>query len=160
PTDKNGGNPWLEIQTTLDQAGEAIEKQIISALAHIPAGGGEHSFENLLQQNVYFKTVDILGNPALDGLPSTPVLLPSTASSLTPYFQSMLDSFLWRGFSPFADAEQLNAITANITHYIGSHAGAINWGGPYPFEGKVETSNDAKAAAVIAQRASILLTAE
>src|SRR5262249_7301906 len=45
PTDKNGGNPWLEIQTTLDQAGEAIEKQIISALAHIPAGGGEHSFE-------------------------------------------------------------------------------------------------------------------
>src|SRR5690606_28807772 len=32
--------------------------------------------------------------------------------------------------------------------------------GAYPFEGKVETTNDAKAAAVIAQRASILLTAQ
>jgi integrating conjugative element protein (TIGR03756 family) len=160
PEDKNGGNAWFEINATLDQAGEIAEKEIIPGLAHAPAGGGQHGFENPLQQNVYFKEVDIIGNPALSVLPGTPTLLSSAASSLTPYFQSMLDSALWRGFPPEADAEQVSAITTDVTHYIGSNAGAINWGGAYPFEGKVETTNDAKAAAVIAQRASILLTAK
>lgn len=160
PEDKNGGNPWFEINNSLDLAGEVVEKQIIASLAHVPAGGGQHGFENPLQQNVYFKEVDILGNPALSVLPNTPTLLMSTASPFLPYFQSMPDSVLWRGFSPAADAEQASAVVTDITHYIGNSAGAINWGGAYPFEGKVETTNDAKAAAVIAQRASILLTAQ
>lgn len=158
-TDKNGGNPWVEINTTLDQAGEVTEKEIIATIAHAPAGGGQHGFENPLEQNVFFKEVDIIGNPALSVLPTTPVLLPSTAAVLQPYFQSMVDSALWRGFSPQAVPEQADAVTEDITHYVGSSGGSINWGGAYPFEGKVETTNDAKAAAVIAQRASILLTA-
>jgi hypothetical protein len=45
---------------------------------------------------------------------------------------------------------------ADIPHHIG--VGLINWGGLYPHEGKVATSNDAKAAAVIAQRAGDLIT--
>ncbi len=160
PTDKNGGNPWVEIKDTLDQAGKIAQQEIITSLAHVKPGGGQHGFENPLQQNVYFKEVDIIGNPALPLLPSTPALLPSTASPLKPYFQSMLDSALWRGFAPQAEPEQAAALREDITHFIGSNGGAINWGGTYPFEGKVETSNDAKAAAVIAQRASILLTAK
>ena len=40
----------------------------------------------------------------------------------------------------------------DIMHTIGK--GATVWGGAYPFEGKVITGNDAKAAAVIAQRAA------
>ncbi|HVV67993.1 MAG TPA: TIGR03756 family integrating conjugative element protein [Gammaproteobacteria bacterium] len=160
PTDKNGGNPWLEINETLDQAGEIAEKEIISAIAHTKAGGGQHGFENPLQQNVYFKEVDVIGNPALTVLPSTPALLPSTAIPLKPYFQSMLDSALWRGFSPQAEPEQADAVIEDTTHYVGSNASAINWGGAFPFEGKVETTNDAKAAAVIVQRASNLLTAQ
>ncbi len=159
PTDKNGGNPWFEINETLDQAGAIAEKEIISALAHTKAGGGQHGFENPLQQNVYFKEVDIIGNPAVSILPSTPMLLPSSATPLKPYFQSMLDSALWRGFPPQAEPEQADAVIEDITHYIGSNGSAINWGGAFPFEGKVETTNDAKAAAVIAQRASNLLTA-
>lgn len=159
-TDKNGGNAWLEMNDTIDQAGKVAEQEIIAGLAHVKAGGGQHGFENPLQQNVYFKEIDIVGNPALSLLPTTPALLPSTADPLKPYFQSMLDSGLWRGFPPQAEPEQAAALTTNITHFIGNSGGAVNWGGAYPFEGKVETSNDAKAAAVIAQRASILLTAQ
>lgn len=160
PTDKKGGNPWIEMDGTIDQVGKVAQQEIISTLSHVKAGGGQHGFENPLQQNVFFKEVDIVGNPALLLLPTTPALLPSTAHPLNPYFQSMLDSVLWRGFPPHATPEQAYALTANITHFIGSRNGAINWGGTYPFEGKVVTSNDAKAAAVIAQRASILLTAK
>lgn len=158
PTDKNGGNPWVEINDTLDQAGKIAEQEIVTKLAHVKVGGGEHDFENPLQQNVYFKEVDIVGNPALPLLPTMPVLLLSTSNPLKPYFQSMVDSALWRGFAPEAGPEQAAALTEDITHFIGCSGGAINWGGAYPFEGKVETTNDAKAAAVIAQRASILLT--
>lgn len=159
-TDKNGGNPWVEMNDTIDQAGKIAEQEIIAAIAHVKAGGGQHGFENPLQQNVYFKEVDIVGNPALPLLPTALALLPSSAVPLKPYFQSMLDSALWRGFAPQAEPEQATALTADITHFIGSDGGTINWGGAYPFEGKVETSNDAKAAAVLAQRASILLTAQ
>jgi hypothetical protein len=65
---------------------------------------------------------------------------------------------LWRGFPPFALPEQAYATANALTRYIGKDAGLVNWGSAVPFEGKIQTSNDAKAAAVIAQRASNLIT--
>ena len=85
-------------------------------------------------------------------LPTTPALLPSVAIPLIPYFQSMLDSTLWRGFPPLALPEQAYAYGADITHYVGS--GATSGVALIPYEGKTFAGNDAKAAAVIAQRAS------
>lgn len=156
---KPGDNPWLEINATVDQAGQLAEKSIVSSLAKAPAGGGQHSFQTPLEQNTFFKEVDVIGNPALAALPTDPVLLSSVATPLKPYFQSMLDSMLWRGFPPEAEPEQAYAIGASIARYIGNSGGAVTWGSAVPTEGKVATSNDAKAAAVIAQRAGNLLTA-
>ena len=150
-------NPWLEINTTLDIASAEAQIGLIYALTGMVAGGGQHSFHQPMEQHVYFKEVDIIGNPALPILPTTPVLLPTAAIPLFPYFQSMLDSVLWRGFPPLAIPEQTLALGEDVIHTIGK--GTTVWGGVYPFEGKVITGNDRKAAAVIAERASQLLTA-
>lgn len=152
-----GDNPWLEMKVTLDTAAAEVQIGLISALTGLIAGGGQHSFHQPTEQPVFFKEVDVIGNPAIATLPTTPVLLSSAAIPLQPYFQSMLDSVLWRGFPPLAIPEQTVAYGEDMTHTVGK--GATVWGGTYPFEGKVMTGNDAKAAAVIAQRASQLLTA-
>ena len=54
--------------------------------------------------------------------------------------------------------EQADAVVQNMTHTIGS-LGLIHWGGVFPYQGKVISNNEAKAAAVIGFRASHLLTA-
>ncbi len=155
---KSDDNPWLEMRTTLDAAGAKAQSAMVSTLTNDTVGGGQHKFNNPLQENTFFKEADVIGNPALTALPKTPVLLSSTATPLKPYFQSMLDSALWRGFSPQADAEQAYAAGVALVRYIGTQGGMITWGTALPYEGKVETSNDAKAAAVIAQRAGNLIT--
>jgi integrating conjugative element protein (TIGR03756 family) len=156
--DKAGVNPWTEINLSLDQAGKVAQQQIISGLTGFDAGNGNHSLGDVHEQNVFFKEVDIIGNPALAVLPGALPLLPYTAIPLMPYYQSMLDSAAWRGLPQIktTQAEEAYAMIANIQHHVG--AGLINWGGIYPHEGKVATSNDAKAAAVIAQRAGDLIT--
>ncbi len=70
----------------------------------------------------------------------------------------MLDSAAWRGFPQLktTQLEEAYAMVADIQHHIGT--GLIYWGGIYPHDGKVSTSNDAQAAAVIAQRAGDLIT--
>jgi len=156
---KPGENPWTEVNLSLDKAGSIAQKQIVSSLSGFDVGSGQHSISDAHEQNVFFKEADIIGNPALSVLDNSD-LLPSTASSLTPYYQSMLDSAAWRGFPQLktTQIEEAYAMIADIQHHVGT--GLNYWGGIYPHEGKVTTSNDAKAAAVIAQRAGDLITSE
>lgn len=155
---KAGDNPWTEIKYTLDQAGQAAENQIVSSLIDLNAGSGQHSFDNVHEQNIFFKEVDVIGNPALAVIPSSLGFLPSAAIPLLPYYQSMLDTATWRGLPQVKTPlmEEAYAVVADVDHHIGSFP--INWGGIYPHEGKVTSSNDAKAAAVVAQRAGDLIT--
>lgn len=154
---KPGDNPWTEINATLDQAGKEAEQQIVASLSHDDAGSGQHSYASAHEQNTFFKQADVVGNPGLVAM-NQPELLSSTATPMSPYYQSMLDAAMWRGFPnvPPALAEEALAMGANFKYHIGS--GLINWGGLYPHEGKVATTNDAKAAAVIAQRSADLTT--
>ncbi len=154
---KPGENPWSEMNVSLDKAGAVAQTKIVSLLSDFDVGSGQHSISDIHEQNIFFKEADIIGNPALSVLNNSD-LLPSTASSLAPYYQSMLDSAAWRGFPQLktTQLEEAYAMIANIQHHIGTRS--INWGGIYPHEGKVTTSNDAKAAAVIAQRAGNMIT--
>lgn len=158
---KAGDNPWFEINNTVDAASTPIQQTEVSTLTGFSAGSGNHSFANVDEQNVFFKEVDVIGNPGLVILDhSAPgIVLPSTAIPLKPYYSSMMDAPSWRGLPQMKMtlAEEAYAAVADITNHIGSLL--IDWGGLYPHEGKVETSNDAKAAAVIAQRATDLTTA-
>jgi integrating conjugative element protein (TIGR03756 family) len=150
-------NPWVEADKIIDTASEPIQQVIIHSMTGNDAGSGNHSAQDPHEQNVIFKEVDVIGNPALTLIPEHG-LLPSTATPWLPYFQSMTDSLLWRGLPPAALPEEGMALGLNLAHHIGS--GLTNWGGIYPHEGKVLSDNDVKASAVMAARAADLLTNE
>jgi integrating conjugative element protein (TIGR03756 family) len=152
---KPNENPWLEINKIVDPIGKPIEQAIVRGVTHLDAGNGNHSFQNEYEQTVISKEADVIGNPALLVLPRHG-LLRSTAKPLRPYYQSMMDSLLWRGLPPAALPEEAMALGVNVMHHVGN--GITNWGGIYPHEGKVMADNDAKGSAVIAARAVDLLT--
>lgn len=150
---------WTEMKLGLDKASAVAESQIVSSLSSFDASSGQHSFGDQHEQNVFFKQADVVGNPAVSLLSDYGILLPSTATPLMPYYESMLDAAMWRGFPqvPTVLAEEAYGLIALFNHHIGT--GLTNWGTIYPHEGKVATSNDAKAGAVVAQRAGDLITA-
>lgn len=150
PTD----NPWLEISKTLDNAAKPLQQGIVKTLTGISADSGNHSFQTTNEQSVIFKEVDIIGNPALPFMGKYTVL-PSAASSLQPYYQSLSDSALWRGISPTSLMEEGAVLSMR---HVGS--GLINWGSIYPHEGKIVADNDVKASAVLAQRAGDLISSD
>jgi len=145
-------NPWDEAKMILDQSSHAIQKQFIPNV-----GSGNHSLL-IEDQQIIFKESDVIGNPALMIFKeqSSQILLKSTATALKPYYQSMLDSALWRGFMPEALFEETAAVGLNFSHHIGT--GINDWGGIYPHEGTVIGTDDLKASMVIAQRAADILT--
>jgi len=154
---KPNNNPWLEINKILDTAGQPVQKGIVKGVTGIDVGDGNHSLIDQYEQNVIFKEAEVVGNPALLAIPKHG-LLPSTATPWHPYFQSLADSLLWRGLPPAALLEEGLALGLNVTHHVGT--GLNNWGGIYPHEGKVINDNDAKASAVIAERAADLITSQ
>ena len=79
---KPGDNPWLEINDTLDQAGQVAESQIVSSLTDLKTGYGQHSFADIHEQNIFFKEADVIGNPALAVLPQNMGFLPSSCRTL------------------------------------------------------------------------------
>ncbi len=146
-------NPWVEVNTLFDKPSQIVQARFIKKI-----GSGNYSFLDTHEQQVIFKEADVIGNPALTVLPkySGEMLLTSTAIPMRPYFQSMLDSALWRGFMPEALLEETASVALGAIHHIGS--GLTDWGGVYPHEGTVMGNNDAKASMVIAARATDLLT--
>lgn len=152
---KAGDNPWTEINATLDQAGRIAQKTEIKAVTDFNAGSGQQSFLNEHEQALFFKEADVIGNPALAVLPKLG-LLPSTAVPLKPYFQSMLDSVLWRGLTAAALPEEAATFVTDVKYYVGKFP--INWGSLYPHQGSLVGMNDATVAEVIALRAAHLIT--
>lgn len=149
----NDENPWFEVNKTIDKISSFAQQRVIKNV-----GSGNTSFLDEHEQHIIFKEADVIGNPALlvfkgHGLP---LLLESTAQPMRPYYQSMLDSALWRGMMPGAAIEELYSVGAGFTHRVGTNL--TDWGGVYPHEGSVVANNDAKGSMVIAQRASDLVT--
>ncbi len=150
-------NPWLEVGKVAGNAEKTLQNEMVRQITGVTADGGNHSLQDQHEQEVIFKEAEIIGNPALMMIPIEG-LLPSTASAWQIYFESTVDSLLWRGLSAAALPEEGMAITFNATHHIGTELS--NWGGIYPHEGKVIQDNDVKASAVIAARAADLVTSQ
>jgi integrating conjugative element protein (TIGR03756 family) len=146
-----GENLWFEAKQ-LDEVSGAAQEAVISNV-----GSGNHSFMSPRDQQVIFKEADVIGNPGLLLAPKFgKILLESTATSFKPYFQSMLDSLLWRGFPPAALIEEGEAVGLGLFHHVGT--GITDWGSVYPHEGRVLAMDDAKGSMVIAERATDLVT--
>lgn len=154
-----GDNAWTEESATLDEAGKVVEQEAVSSLSGgVDAGGGQHSMSDEHEQQVKFKEVDVVGNPGLIEFGSHLgyLLLQSTAAPGVPYFQSMADAPMWRGFPPGDLAEEAFALL-NLNRFLGKNL-TDNWGPVLPIQGKLFQPNDTKASAVIAQRALNLIT--
>jgi integrating conjugative element protein (TIGR03756 family) len=148
-----GENPWLEASALFDKTSTMVQEKLIKNV-----GSGNQSFSDQHEQQIIFKEADVVGNPALIVLPqyAGKLLLNSTATPMYPYYQSMIDSLLWRGSMPEALPEETQALAFNLIHHIGT--GLIDLGGVYPHEGSVMGNNDVYASMVIAQRAADLLS--
>jgi integrating conjugative element protein (TIGR03756 family) len=153
--DQPKNNAWVEMRDSLDPTVQAAEANIVKSITGDEVGYGRHSATNLTEQQVFFKEAEVIGNPALSAIDQEQ-LLPSTTTPLMPYYQSMLDAAMWRGFPPLATPEQIVALAQDFTRRIGVFPSI--WGGAFPIEGKVNASDEVKASAVIAQRAVNLLS--
>lgn len=152
---QKGDNPWDYGKAALDPlAYKAGNAQTESAYG-IPLGGGNTPVNTVHDSNNHFKEVDIVGNPALLAYRSLGLLLlPSAAAPFHPYYLSMSDSLAWR--SALLEMFYPASVVPGL-HEVGSFP-FNDWGPIYPRTGFVNQPNDAKAAAVAAQRAADLAT--
>lgn len=152
--DQAGSNPWLLPNETLDKAGLVSAEVQTSTLTGDAYGfgsasdlAGHHTSDDRL------KEVDVLGNPVAK-LFQPPVFIPSNSEPLLPYFQSMLDAASWR--SGLTEMFYPGSVVPGV-HDIGQFPYNV-WGSLYPRTGFVDTDDDAKAGAVIAQRSASIIT--
>lgn len=151
---KTDKNPWAYAQA-LDQ----LALPIGNALIHHTLGGdlgyGPLPSSTSTDIDTHFKEVDVIGNPALLLLNRlSHALITSVAKPFEPYYVSVIDSYAWR--SPLIETALYPPLVLPGVRTIGSALNA--WGNVYPRTGFILQSNDAKAAAVIAQRAVDIMT--
>jgi len=148
-------NPWWFAQHVEDPAFYQGGKIQIQQSTHFTMGSGDEHDNSLRDLNNKFHEVDIIGNPILSLLSHNKLLLPSAAKPYTPYYSSLMDAYAWRfpaleRFYPGSFIPGIHEVGAFLLH---------DWGPVYPRNGYVNQPDDAKAAAVVALRASTIVTA-
>ena len=157
--DEPGDNPWLEAKT-LYGALEAQATQGMVSIFHNVISGGGHRVEgghHATDHSLRFKEATAIGHPftsLTDFVGNSGYYCPSEAESMEPVFSSGLDALVWRLGLP----EMLylhNLIPGR--RVVGSGI-QQQWGPVWPRTGFINQKDDAKAAAVIAQRAGNIVT--
>ena len=154
-----GENPWNEANGI-----EASAGSIYAALSGgVAQGGGMDRISGAGTTNkkshkdLIFKEVAAIGNPSLIApifASSTGYICPSQAFPLYPYILSSSDAVSWRYGLPESLYPQ--ALIPGVRE-IGSFP-SYTWGAVYPRSGFVTQTSPSKAAAVVAQRASDIVT--
>ncbi|MFA6094275.1 MAG: TIGR03756 family integrating conjugative element protein [Candidatus Paceibacterota bacterium] len=158
--DPVGGNPWTEAKLITGSAEAGAASVLSTALGGIAGwlpGGGNLSHGS--QQNLIFKEADAIGHPLASALNqlaplSLGLLCPSDATSFKPYFLSGFDVLAWRWGVPESIYPQ--ALVPGLRE-VGQFP-AYTWGALYPRTGSLTQADEAKMAAVIAQRAGDVVT--
>ena len=148
-------NPWDVPHTVIDPIALKAAQAQVSMIAPDDYGFGNASDQKSGRhtENARLKEVDALGNPAVS-LFQPPLFIPSVTQPFVPYYQSMLDVAAWRsGLTEFLYPASL----IPGMHEVGQFPYNV-WGSLYPRDGFIDTSNDAKGAAVIAQRVASIIT--
>jgi len=156
-----GGNPWVEIRSTLGLAQKAAANGLLGSMLSVPvesAGNRTEGSNNRRDhRNMVFRETDAIGHPvaSLSGVVSgTGLICHSQSTSFLPYFQSGLDALSWRQEVPeiFYPASLIPGLRE-----IGSWP-LQTWGGVYPRTGWTTQAEEPKAAAINAQRAGDIVT--
>ncbi len=151
---KTDGNPW-NYAKTVDKLAYPLGAAQLEKMLGSSLGYGQLPADQKTDIDTHFKEVDVIGNPALTLLYRfNEVFISSSTKAFKPYYVSLADSYAWR--SPMLEMAMYPQWVLPGVRSIGS---ALNrWGNVYPRTGFILQSNDAKAAAVIAQRAVDIAT--
>jgi len=156
---KLGGNPWVEMRTTLGTVQRSTAGTLLTSLlgANANSAGNRTEGSNREHRNMIYRDVDAIGHPVasisqiaeISGL-----MCPSQTTSFVPYFQSALDALSWRTEIPetFFPASIIPGMREIGTWPLQS------WGSVYPRTGWVTQAEEPKAAAIVAQRAGDIVT--
>jgi integrating conjugative element protein (TIGR03756 family) len=147
--DSISGNPWTEAKTITGSLSTGVAAALVQAA---PSAG---DFSHGKHQNMIFKEADALGHPAaLVTTDSSPPLCPTDAAAFKPYFLSGLDAIGWRWQIP----EQVypQSVIPGVRE-VGRGL-LYTWGNLYPRGGFTTQVDDAKSAAVVAQRVADIVT--
>lgn len=154
-----GGNPWLEIRSTLGLAQRTAAANVLGALLPIPIDSAgnrtEGSAYNQDHKNLLFRETDAIGHP--QGIFTnlvTEYICDSQTQPFVPYFQSALDALSWRQEVP--EIFYLASLIPGLRE-LGSWP-LQTWGGVYPRTGWTIQAEEPKAAALNAQRAGDIVT--
>lgn len=152
---KQDSNPWDYANKIVDAAAFRIGNSEVKQMLGVDIGHGNKNANTVQDEDTHAKEADLIGNPALKVFSSfSQYILPSQASPFTPYYVSLIDSYMWR--SPLYEMLMYPHTLIPGVHIVGSLAD--NWGSVYPRTGMIMQPQDAKAAAVIAQRAADIAT--
>ena len=156
-----GGNPWVEIRSTLGVAQQSAANGLLGSLLPVPIDSAGNRTEggqgNKDHRNLVFRETDVIGHPvsSLSSIvASTGYLCNSQTTSFFPYFLSGLDALSWRMEIPemFYPASLIPGLREIGTWPLQT------WGGVYPRTGWTTQSEEPKAAAINAQRAADIAT--
>lgn len=156
-----GGNPWVEIRSTLGVAQQSAANGLLGSLIPVPIDSAGNRTEggqgNKDHRNLVFRETDVIGHPvsSLSSIvASTGYLCHSQTTSFFPYFLSGLDALSWRMEIPemFYPASLIPGLREIGTWPLQT------WGGVYPRTGWTIQSEEPKAAAINAQRAGDIVT--
>jgi len=156
-------NPWIEYREIMGNAEVAAQEGILSSITGTPVSGGNLiTAVTDIDNKLRFKEASVVGNPFIEITKnnfSGGYLCPSDASPYTPYFSSSFDYLGWRWGLPdrFNSAALIPGKreigSRSVSNILGN-----TWGAVYPRMGTVLQQDDAKAAAVVAQRAVDIVT--
>ena len=144
--DQTGAPPWTELRALL---------HLGSSLGNLLQGGSFPSTDATDGHVLRFKEVDAVGHPfpLRRKVFDVAYLCRSQAKPMFPYFVSSLDHVEWRGGLESARLESLTPGSREVGDWPRN-----SWGPVFPRTGFVWQAEDAKAAAVVAQRAADIVT--
>ena len=157
--DEPGDNPWQEMESLFGSFDSGIVSTLVSTF-HKGSVGGGHRVEGgnpSTDQSLRFKEVTAIGHPFAsisDALSNAGFFCPSEAESFNPYLLSSLDALTWRLGLP----EMLFGQNLLPGQRVVGDGILQQWGPVWPRTGFIHQKDDAKAAAVIAQRAGNIVT--
>ena len=166
--DEQGDEPWTEMQDIWGGLSDGRFQSIIASYSNTLAGGGQslkHSqgeSEFAYSSGLKFKEVNVYGHPLALAFgqnmnsDSVTYWCPTQVTPFLPYFSSAIDSFEWR----WGAVESLYPATWVPGMRVIGSGFLQQWGSVFPRTGYVDQKEDAKAAAIVAQRAGNIVTSQ
>lgn len=147
-------SPWDYVRL-LDKAAYPVGDAQLKSILGFSLGHGQGPVSQQTDSDCRLKEVEVMGNPALYLLKRCEeVLIKSPVIALKAYYVSLADSVVWR--SPMVE---MCLYPHNCLPRVRSIGSVLNqWGNVFPRTGFILQTNDAKAAAVIAQRAADIVS--